>query len=85
MPLRNFSDYTEREFLDFVKRICRADYQSEQQHTAAVFEFERITEHPSGSDLFYYPESVQDSTPEKIVEIVKNWRAGNGKTALKPE
>jgi len=77
MSMKNITEYTEKEFLDFVKKICTADYSTEQEHTNAVFEFERISEHPSGSDLFYFPEPGHDSSPEAIVEIVKKWRTAN--------
>ncbi len=32
----------------------------------------KITEHPSGSDLIYYPEDGADDSPEGILELVKN-------------
>ncbi|WP_434703844.1 bacteriocin immunity protein [Pseudomonas sp. Z1-12] len=37
-----------------------------------------ISEHPSGSDLLYYPEAGK-SGPEAVVKEVKEWRAANGK------
>ncbi|MGN1620181.1 bacteriocin immunity protein, partial [Yersinia enterocolitica] len=45
--------------------------------------FERITEHPKGTDLIYYPPSDSECTPEKILETVKKWRAENGKPGFK--
>jgi Colicin immunity protein / pyocin immunity protein. len=54
-------------------------------HIDAVLEFERITEHPSGSDLIYYPEPGVENFPEGIVKTVKEWRAANGKPGFKPE
>lgn len=85
MSLKNITEYTENEFLNFVKKICAVDYRTEQEHTNAVFEFERISEHPSGSDLFYFPEPGHEATPEAIVNIVKTWRIVNGKPGFKHE
>ncbi|WP_434574383.1 bacteriocin immunity protein [Pseudomonas sp. Z3-6] len=75
-------EMTESEFLAFVIKICYVDYPSEKAHTAAVLEFERISEHPSGSDLIYYPEDGHN-TPEQIVHKVKTWRSSNGKPGFK--
>ncbi|HGM5583482.1 TPA: bacteriocin immunity protein [Pseudomonas putida] len=33
-------------------------YPSEKAHTKAVLEFERLTQHPLGSDLLYYPKNM---------------------------
>ena len=53
---KQITDFTEAEFLSFVEDICNDTYPSEKAHMAAVAEFERLSEHPSGSDLIYYPE-----------------------------
>lgn len=80
-----FSDFTEAEFLDFVTKVYHADkaaYPSESLHTAAVLAFEKLSEHPAGSDLLYFPEPGKDG-PEAIVSEVKAWRAANGKPGFK--
>jgi hypothetical protein len=77
------SDFTEREFLDFVTGICKDTYKTEQEHISAVLLFELLTEHPAGSDLIYYPESGVDNTPVGIVKTIKEWRAANGKPGFK--
>ena len=82
---KTISDYTETEFLDFVTRVCNADYPTESEHTKAVLEFERLTEHPDGSDLIYYPDDGKDYSPEGIVKEIKEWRDRNGKPGFKPE
>jgi hypothetical protein len=76
------SEMSELEFLVFVKKIYEADFYPEEAHTHAVLEFERISEHPSGSDLLYYPEAGK-SGPEAVVKEVKEWRAANGKPGFK--
>ncbi|EEQ04693.1 Colicin-E7 immunity protein [Yersinia bercovieri ATCC 43970] len=43
----------------------------------------RVSEHPSGSDLIFYPEDGADDSPEGILETIKKWRAENGKPSFK--
>jgi len=76
-----FSDYTEAEFLDLLVDIVEANG-SEEYQDQLLEHFIQITEHPLGSDLIYYPENPADATPERIVEIVKDWRARNGLPGL---
>nr|WP_050115280.1 bacteriocin immunity protein [Yersinia thracica] len=79
----NISDYTELEFLNFVKDIYYDTYSSEDEHVKAVLQFEILTEHPDGSDLIYYPNDNREDNPESIVAEVKKWRAENGKPGFK--
>jgi len=83
MDKTNITEYTEAEFLALVKKICDADYDSENKHTEAVLLFKKLTEHPDGSDLIYYPKQDQEDSPEQIVNTVKEWRAANGKPGFK--
>nr|WP_269216591.1 MULTISPECIES: bacteriocin immunity protein [Pseudomonas] len=76
------TEMTELEFFAFVKKIYDADFDTEKAHTQAALEFERISEHPSGSDLLYYPEAGK-SGPEAVVKEIKNWRAVNGMPGFK--
>jgi Colicin immunity protein / pyocin immunity protein. len=48
-----------------------------------VLEFERLSEHPNGSDVIFYPEKGKDYSPEGIVREVKEWRRENGKSGFK--
>jgi len=79
------SNYTETAFLEFLNKICRSEYTTEKAQISAVLLFEELTEHPDGSDLIYYADSDEDSTPEAIIEKVKAWRAANGKPGFKIE
>jgi len=84
MENKTISDYTEKEFLDFVRKICKIQgYNSEKEHSEAVSQFEILSEHPDGSDLIYYPKEGQDDSPEGIVKEVKEWRAKNNKPGFK--
>ncbi|EJM16824.1 Colicin immunity protein / pyocin immunity protein [Pseudomonas sp. GM18] len=79
------SNYTETDFLEFLAKVCRAEYPTEKEQIDAVLLFEKLTEHPDGSDLIYYADSDEDATPEAIIKKVKDWRAANGKPGFKPE
>ncbi|NWD82077.1 bacteriocin immunity protein [Pseudomonas reactans] len=83
MGIKKIEEYTESEFLLFVKRICDSEYATEKDQVDAVLEFETLTEHPDGSDLIYYAPSDAESTPEVITKKVKEWRAANGKSGFK--
>lgn len=76
-------DITELDFLELVKKICKGDYKTQHQHGKAILEFKRLSEHPDGSDLIYYPKTLADDSPEGIVNTIKKWRAENGKPGFK--
>ncbi|MEX6214263.1 bacteriocin immunity protein [Providencia hangzhouensis] len=79
----NITDYTESEFLKLLTIICNADTASEEEQIKFVTHFEKVTEHPSGSDSIYYPEDGADDSPVGILKTVKEWRAKNGKPSFK--
>ncbi|EKP5434751.1 bacteriocin immunity protein [Salmonella enterica] len=83
MEKKTISDYTEAEFLEFVRKICRAEGETEADDDKLVDEFERLTEHPYKNGLIYYPLDGQEDSPEGIVAEVKKWRADNGKPGFK--
>lgn len=80
--MKLISDMSEAEFLGFVQKIYQSEYATEKDQVAAVMEFERLSEHPAGSDLLYYPDPGK-SGPEAVVAEIKNWRAANGKSGFK--
>lgn len=77
------SDYTEKEFLEFVIYLCNFSSRTEDEDIRLVRKFERLVEHPSGSDLIFYPADDREDSPEGIVREVKEWRAANGKPGFK--
>lgn len=77
------SDYTEEEFLIFAKKICNADYPTEEDADAAIREFIRLTEHPDGTDIIFYPTEEQEDSPEGLVKYVKEWRSKNNKPGFR--
>lgn len=83
---KQLSDFTEQEFRDFLQSVTDPeDGISERAHDKRITLFEEICEHPSGSDLIYWPEEDGLDTPENIIRIIKEWRAANGKPGFKPE
>lgn len=85
MNNRSISYYTEKDFLIFVQSICNGGQESEEEDVKNILEFKRLTEHPDGSDLIYYPRDDREDSPEGIVKEVKEWRTANGKTGFKTE
>ncbi|MBK4993923.1 bacteriocin immunity protein [Pseudomonas sp. S37] len=80
------SEYTEIEFLNFIKSIINPpDNISDQELDALIMTFKALSEHPNGSDLIYWPEADGLDTPEEIVRIIKEWRTANGKSDFKAE
>ena len=76
-------NYTKQDFIILVEKICNDDYETEQEHIDAVLFFEKLTQHPDGSDLIFYPENLGDDSPERITEIVKEWRESQGLPCFK--
>ena len=80
---KSISDFTEAEFLAFVKKIFNPNTTTEDEDVQNVLEFERLTEHPDGSDVIFYPPKDREDSPEGVVKEVKEWRAKNGKPGFK--
>lgn len=81
----SFSEYTEAEFVALLEELAEEDEEAESDGRADVLllHFEKISEHPAGSDLIYYPEPCADNSPEGVVQIVKDWRAAQGLPGFK--
>ncbi|EAA5545881.1 bacteriocin immunity protein [Salmonella enterica] len=85
MELKNsISDYTEAEFIEFMKEIDKENVaETDDKLDLLLNHFEQVTEHPDGTDLIYYAASDAESTPEAITKKIKEWRAANGKPGFK--
>jgi len=81
--MKQISDYTEEEFLNFVRKIFDVDNTTEAEDIQNILEFKRLTEHPNGSDLIYYPREDREDSPEGVVQEVKEWRQAKGKSGFK--
>ncbi|MFZ5935239.1 MULTISPECIES: bacteriocin immunity protein [Pseudomonas] len=81
------SDYTERDFFKLVYGIYHADpvlYPTDRAHTQGIIKFERLSEHPLGSDLIYRPNKVGiKDTPQSVVDAVRQWRIEQGLPGFK--
>ena len=80
---QTISDYTEAEFLAFVTDLCDFSKRTEAEDAALINEFVRLSEHPEGNGVIFYPPDDREDTPEGIVKEVKRWRAENGKPGFK--
>ncbi|MBV4537820.1 MULTISPECIES: bacteriocin immunity protein [Pseudomonas] len=79
------SDYTEKDFLDFIAEIDKAnENEPDNVLTPLLMHFRKITEHPSGIDLLYRPTTKKAGEPAEVLRIVKEWRLANGKDGFKP-
>jgi hypothetical protein len=64
-------DYTEPEFLHFVKKIWAVDV-PEDEHDQLVMHFDKVSQHPDGADLLFYSGDYGNySSPEgAVIEAV---------------
>lgn len=84
MNLKNkYEDYTESEFLELLNRLWAVDEPSEAEHDELIEHFSKITEHPQGNGLIFYPEVGIEDSPQGVMAVVKKWRADNGKPGFK--
>lgn len=78
-------DYSEKEFLEFISKIWNVDTKNEEEHDALIDHFTKITEHPRGNGVLFYPEPEMEESPQGVVDFIKNWRAANGKPGFKQD
>ncbi|WP_213940116.1 bacteriocin immunity protein [Pseudomonas sp. dw_612] len=76
------SDYTEEEFVRLLTRIIESN-ESEEEENKLVHHFNTICEHPTGSDLIFYPEEDADDSAQGITRTIKEWRAAQGLPGFK--
>ncbi|MBH3029607.1 bacteriocin immunity protein [Serratia marcescens] len=80
----NITEYSEAEFISLLKEIFKENVAETDDRLDILLEhFEKITEHPEGTDLIYYAPSDAEATPEAIAKRVKEWRAKNGKPGFR--
>lgn len=82
---KSFSEYTEAEFVALLEELAKEDEEAENDDRAdlLLLHFEKISEHPAGSDLIYYPEDGSSGSAEDVTRVVKKWRADNGLPGFK--
>ncbi|MGX5089355.1 bacteriocin immunity protein [Enterobacter sp. UPMP2052] len=80
----NITEYSEAEFISLLKEIFKENVAETDDRLDILLEhFEKITEHPEGTDLIYYAPSDAEATPEAITKRVKDWRTRNGKPCFR--
>lgn len=82
--------YTESEFLAFLEAMMANPDNLKGRDFGKRVEkfvehFKKVTEHPEGSDVIFYPKEGQEDSPKGILKEVKQWRAANGKPGFKRE
>ncbi|WP_129991661.1 bacteriocin immunity protein [Rahnella sp. CFA14(1/10)] len=77
-----FEEYSETEFIALVKDIFDV-HGSESYQDSLLENFSRVTGHPSGTDLIFYPEGDKTVTPESVVNEIKQWRTSVGKVLFR--
>ncbi|MGF6328094.1 hypothetical protein ABH909_000972 [Pseudomonas sp. BS3782 TE3695] len=72
---QTIQDYTEAEFLSFVKKIWAVDV-LEDEHDRLVSHFDTICQHPMGADLLFYTDDFNnESSPENVLATLKVFHA----------
>lgn len=81
----SISEYTEADFTELLEELAKEDKEADNDDRAdlLLLQFERVSEHPAGSDLIYYPEPGANNSPEGVTQIVKEWRASQGLPGFK--
>ena len=80
----SFSDYTEKEFIEFLEELFRADVApTGNRDDVLLLHLDKIAGHPASSDLIYYPKPGADTSAEGITKTIKEWRAAHGLPGFK--
>lgn len=85
---KKLEEFTEEEFLNFVRTIGDIppglpEDEYDDYLTAQIRFFEDITEHPSKSDLLFYPRKGVEASAEGILQEVKEWIEKSGSAGFK--
>ncbi|CNI24933.1 bacteriocin immunity protein [Yersinia mollaretii] len=83
MNNKKFSEYTESEFLELIKTLFDGGFKSEEERDVVVNAIVDAAEHPDGTDILFYPSKESEDSPEGILNVIKKWRAENGKPGFK--
>lgn len=72
-------EYSESEFLSFVKKIFNVENTSESEDIKRMLHFNKIVQHPDGANLILDPTiKLDDESPEGIINELKRWYAEQG-------
>lgn len=77
--MANISDFTEAEFIGFIKNIRVVNKGGTDEALGELLEqFSQLVGHPDGYDLIFHPEPGADNSAEGVTQTVKAWREANG-------
>ncbi|PKH84428.1 bacteriocin immunity protein [Pseudomonas sp. Choline-02u-1] len=80
----SITDFTEAEFIGYMEELLVANKTVSDDVLDDLLErFCKITEHPDGTDLIYYPENGSAGTAEDVTRVVKEWRSSQGLPGFK--
>lgn len=82
--MANISDYIEADFISFIQKIRVTNKVGPDEELGELLaQFRKLTSHPDGTDLMFYPEPGQDNSAVGITRTVKEWRAAQGLSGFK--
>ncbi|MCL6307700.1 bacteriocin immunity protein [Pseudomonas syringae] len=82
--MANISDFTEAEFIGFIKNIRVVNKGGTDDALGELLEqFSQLAGHPDGYDLIFHPEPGADNSAEGVTQTVKAWREANGLPGFK--
>lgn len=78
MNKEKLDQFSKTEFLNFVRAISQVQTKNDDELDSWVRHFDKVSLHPAGRDLIFWPEEGADSSPEGIVsEIERHCRETN--------
>lgn len=84
--MEDISDFTEAEFIAFIKNIRVVNKGGTDDELGELLErFSRLAGHPDGYDLIFHPEPGADNSAEGVTKTVNEWRAAQGLPGFKDE
>lgn len=80
------AEYTEDEFISFIRELFHENKApTDIRFDVLIDHFIDVTEHPTATDLIFYPEKGADISAEGITKTVREWRTANGLPGFKKE
>lgn len=72
----NLEDYTEDEFIEFLNNFFEPPEELTGDELSKFIDnllrhFNKITQHPDGGDLIFYPSGEREDSPEGVIEELK--------------
>lgn len=78
MERTSLQEFTEQEFIELARKVLIADFETTEGLLKAAMEFVLLAGHPAGTDLICYPQDFNITTPQSMVDLIKNWREQHG-------